>query len=406
MSIARQESEVWNLLNRSILPYERTQRDSVWDQIVPQRNVGSTLPLTGELKFLGADGKPTTELKVAKMEDSLNKDDKGNYILDPEKDKDRFYVQLTDSSLKGKGTVTVKLSTDNENNAYDDDATEIELTESPKGSGIFKSQAQILTGDEVDDNLKVNGIEDDQKNDQTHKVALGSQVKVGYNGGELTAEAKVPIKKTVEIDLIILRDKPENEGGKPVIDKKEVEKDFAIAQERYAQLGIELKMKGGEPRIVDPPEGLSVKGDENDLARIMTDLGTSDPNDLEVFYVNNLNPGGLNTANGVSGGVSINKRFIEKGIAEDPNLSGSVRYINNSFINVNFKKEFTLAHELGHLLTDNNHFGEDYATDVSQDKITRNLMKDETSETNSIGASKRFTTDQQNAVYQNLGVKP
>lgn len=405
MSIARQESEVWSLLSRSISIHETSRRGSIWDQIVPQRNIGATLPLTGELKFLGADGKPATELKVAKMEDAIT-EKPFKTVLNPEKDKDRFYVQLTDPSLKGKGVVTVKLSTDNKNDNYDDNPTEIELIEDKNNPGVFKSKAQILTSDDVDDNFKVNGIKDDQKNDQTHKVALGSQVKVDYNGGELTAEAEVPIKKTVEIDLIILRDKPENEGGKPVIGVKEVEKDFAIAQERYAQLGIELKMKGGEPRIVDPPKDLSLKGDEQDMAKIMTDLGTSDPNDLQIFYVNKLNPGGLDAKNGVSGGISITRQFIEEGIAEDPNLAESVRYINNSFINANFKKEFTLAHELGHLLTNNKHYGEDYATDVSQDKITKNLMKYETSETNSIGASKRFTTDQQNAVYQNLGIRP
>ena len=53
---------------------------------------------------------------------------------------------------------------------------------------------------------------------------------------------------------------------------------------------------------------------------------------------------------------------------------------------------FTVGHEIGHVLTDDSHFGEEYPSGITVPlyKITRNLMRDGTSDKNSFRRSKRF----------------
>jgi hypothetical protein len=51
--------------------------------------------------------------------------------------------------------------------------------------------------------------------------------------------------------------------------------------------------------------------------------------------------------------------------------------------------KFTLAHEIGHVVTNNLHYGDDYG-DGLQHQVNHNLMRDGTSSTNQIISSKRL----------------
>jgi hypothetical protein len=57
-----------------------------------------------------------------------------------------------------------------------------------------------------------------------------------------------------------------------------------------------------------------------------------------------------------------------------------------------------MAHELGHIFTDANHYGVDYATGSSNHEQQHNLMRDGTSIVDGIGASKRLYEEQEDMI--------
>lgn len=65
-------------------------------------------------------------------------------------------------------------------------------------------------------------------------------------------------------------------------------------------------------------------------------------------------------------------------------------------------KPFTLAHEIGHVLTNDYHYGTDYHTESSSFEVALNLMRSGTSSQNSLTASKRLTQEQEFIIFSNL----
>jgi hypothetical protein len=171
-------------------------------------------------------------------------------VTDPAANKDKNKIE----------TITVTVTTRNKDSSYDNRATTVTLTETGVNTGVFRSQSLFLVSDTVDQKEKV-------APGRNFLVALGGQVLVTYKGNkEVQAEAKVPVLYTVNLRFIVLKDKA---GGKPIIPSTAFAKErFQIAQERWAQAGIQVQDAGLENQLknpVDPPLDLS-KG--LNLARI------------------------------------------------------------------------------------------------------------------------------------------
>jgi hypothetical protein len=254
----------------------------------------------------------------------------------------------------------VKLSTDSAGTDYDDDATEIELTEDPVNSGIFISTNMLLVSDDVDDEFtNPNVVADDTKNDRTHKIALGGKVKVQYpETGTVICEKEAsvpPSLKTVDVNIIILRDKPEASGGVPVIAVTTVSSFWKIAKERYAQVGVDIQWTG--PTVEDPPDGIDLSdwlqaldSDTNtvlsaEAKTLVSVLGTTNnTDDIHVFYVNLIKVGST-----FAGGMAVADFYFDE--SDDP-------FTHNIFINNDSSSPwggYAAVHELTHLTTDAGH---------------------------------------------------
>jgi hypothetical protein len=310
------------------------------------------------VSFLGESRNEVKNLRVGKWKNAFNAGPtvKGNFIdLDP----DRFLVQVNDPSKKGAGIVSIQLSTDSDGEAYDDDATEIELAEDPPDSGIFISTNLLLVSDDVDDDYSnPNVVADDTQNDRTHKVSLGGKVKVQYASTAAVVcekETSVTVAGIVHIIPIIFRDKAQVSGGVPVIASSQVEDFLAIAKERYAQVGVSISW--ATPTIHDPPTGVDLTDGltarTSTLSRVLASeakaaingCGTlGDLTDIHLFYVDEVKIG-----SGLVGGSAIADYWYDE-TEED--------YIYNIFMSDSTSSPwapYAVAHELGHLLTDAGH---------------------------------------------------
>ena len=251
-----------------------------------------------------------------------------------------------------------------------------------------------MVADDIDDDYHVDGIADDAKNDRTHKIQLSGKFKitnVTADGSDHAFELKtpVPVEKKVTLNIIIMN---LTVGGAPVIQQTDVENDLKIAQERYAQVGIKLKWSTNikdSPAGVDLTDGLLVaSGNPATMRKVSPEArnligawGTTSPQaDISVFYVNIVD------AFGFAGnrGVAIADYWFDasEGI-----------YLNNCFVAAS-RRPFTLPHELAHLLADESHHSSTY-----------NLLKDGTSTTNSVGASKRLEVSQESKIQSNPKAK-
>jgi hypothetical protein len=110
---------------------------------------------------------------------------------------------------------------------------------------------------------------------------------------------------------------------------------------------------------------------------------TGNEQDLRVFYCSKL-------LRGRRGGEALAYRNAFA-------VTGGKGYANNVFINQSLKSIFTLPHEIGHTLTNLNHYGTNYSKSATDVPI--NLIRGGgTSEKNTISASKRLVKSQESAI--------
>jgi hypothetical protein len=304
-------------------------------------------------------------------------------------DSDRFYIQVTDLKAKGKGTITVTVSTKNvvdkpqhpENAKYNNPPVTLTLMEKGK-TGVFTSRSLMLVSDKDDDEYPVKldpkdkkGVPNNQPDDRTFLIALGGTVVVNY--GKQITTAKVPVKKTLNLVINVLNDKAKAAGGKATIEKSFVRQKVQTARERYAQLGIDITYTLGKDPI-DPPKGVDLTNGYNQGVLIyrkgklvnkvrplsateMALLGSSGRNpaskDIYVYFVNTITgydeeDGKLNKDPTV---VGLSYREIG---AHNPRFANFVVMASTLTGKVGGvalppKPEYypyALAHELGHLL--------------------------------------------------------
>ena len=337
------------------------------------------------VEIVGPGKEAVSELKVGDMEESLNAESSsGDARLKIDDDPDRFYVRIAD--LSDAQSVSVKLETvENPDSRYDDDATEIELTEV---SGGFETKSLLLVSGDVDDGYEGEydiGADDPlglPSNDRTHKVQLGGKVKISaiiIDGHEWTADLRVPVpvKKTVTINAVIMTDS----GVSSVTDE------VRWANERFASTGLKIEL--GTTAVENPPAPLPGKPDvgsqvvDSDVAdwgRYISHYGTA-PNitDIHVFFVKQC----VKSNNSPLQGFAICESLW--GNTTNTRTAGQTGDANNLFVSGSHTAWRTLAHELTHVLTDAGHYGEageesnttnvyDYDHDAPDHKRKHNLM--------------------------------
>ena len=252
------------------------------------------------IEIVDKDKKAVTKLKVGKMaETGVLSGTGSSATLDIDKDSDRFYVRIPGAA--SMGAVSIKVATvENPDTAYNDDETEIEMQ--VEGNDLI-TKSMLLVSDDTDDDHQVDSIADDAKNDRTHKIQLGGkfQVKsIKISGTDHQADIKtlVQVKKTFDINIVILRDKLQSAGGVPLISTNDVQSFWKIANERYSQVGVKVNIQSLE--IKDPPTGVDLTDGSltisasatgrplaDEAKNAITALGTKgNSSDIHVFYVN------------------------------------------------------------------------------------------------------------------------
>ncbi|MBX7156770.1 MAG: hypothetical protein K1X66_00080 [Verrucomicrobiae bacterium] len=233
------ESSVKNRLGLTLTPYEKPA-----------------------LQILDFKGKKAASLDIANLHDSLQASDKSsiaNSKFNPEKSNDRFYLRYENPALAGKGFIVANIESSNPTNpdsSYQD-STLVYLYEDPQQPGTFYSKPIVLVSNRSFDNYPLNGHKDNDPKDQTVLAELGSQITVTYQddvvGKQETASVSVPIKKVMEVQPFLVRDKK----GRLLSTEKDAEKKTALMQESLAPAGIKVEVLPA--KIIDLPRGIKLE---------------------------------------------------------------------------------------------------------------------------------------------------
>lgn len=163
------------------------------------------------------------------------------------------------------------------------------------------------------------------------------------------------VKKTVHVNVVILRDKPLSEGGVVLFQLTDAIKHWKIVSERYAQVGVKVIVDTYS--YADPPAGVNLSDGlkvselgamvlTTEAKALITNLGTIGTSDIHIFYVTTIK-----TGNQPVQGIAVADFFFDE--SEDS-------YTYNAFVAKDVPGPhygLTLAHELGHLLTNKGHGG-------------------------------------------------
>ena len=137
--------------------------------------------------------------------------------------------------------------------------------------------------------------------------------------------------------------------------------------------------------IVDAKAGTGIDAEVGaDMKEIMEWYGTSATSDLHVFYCKE---------------VKFNGNAI-RGYAYAPRYGGPDPFYHNNVAIAAVHGTYTLAHELGHVLTNLGHYGSEYEESQPQYKKDHNLMR-EGPNYSGVGGSKRLYYDQSELMLKN-----
>ena len=362
-------------------------------------------PATGHSKLVVAK-----KLRVAKMQHSLavtlgSLGVPPTATLNPDLDRDRFYVKIRDKTYRGKAP-KVRLWTTHpmaENAAYQDNPALNEnwltMDDDPDDPIAVISKALLLTSDDVDDDFPVDAVPDDALNDRTRKTYLGGLVHVEYLAQKTVATGKadhsipVPEDCWTTINIVNLAG-----SGATVAD---IKTDVLKMRERYAQVALRVRYTITPTPVSLPTDvDLVPSGfDEYEFpsaptleerALLSSALVTPSIVDVQSFYVNYLNY--LSSGRGSRG-----EAFLDSLLPLDLRGRGE-----NAVVSFNTRGPFTLAHEVGHVITNR----KDHEGNVP------NLMRNGTSPNPQLGEdaiesiawSKRLSREQQRLIYNDPAV--
>jgi|GEM_PF-4809109 len=398
----------------------------ITDPVAPPAN--PTNPQGSTPETINFALKAATELKVAKMEHSLD----ANHKIDASKDHDCFYLRIPSFKIAGvthqKGHIKIKISTKDasDHTEHNDPAGANEWIdlEPVLGSDTWMTKSLLLVSDKgVDDLPAGQGADyaaDEQANDRTHVVELGGKVvieKIKILTDEHTLNIEIPVKtkKEVPIKAVYLQDQPINES---------LAKEYLkIANERMAQIGVKLKiinikpmpvstqhMQSSDIMAVFKPQGSS-RTTPHPEAKALVDTykstidSTITENDIVVFFCQQIRYPSTQIPAGqcVRGLATFPSYANSTGAFENSGFQPETpAYANKIFISAAHRGPFTVAHEIMHCLSDQGHFGVDYNPDNLSDthhKVLHNLMRYGTSAGEAIDSTKRLYDIQELLVY-------
>lgn len=275
--------------------------------------------------------------------------------------------------------------------------------------------------------------------DLTHISALGSKVTIQGEtiaaGSRWDANGKVGFDKPVESGREVkMKVAFAWDVGAQQVFEQIFAQDFKRAKESLAQAGIRLTLVGTPIKIDYKQELRSntermkmIQHIDNDADRHNPELlelinaawtngkkPSKEPDCIQVIYIRSLSDEGAPKNKMDTSGMAFAPFFINGGIVSpDQNKYPMPNYVNNIFISTNrverdaggnsvgiagLGKPFTLAHEIGHILTDLGHYGTpkaeagsaDYHLDAPVYLRDHNLMRRGTSEYDYFHESKRL----------------
>ena len=341
-------------------------------------NVAGTLldvpPSNGEvtvsaiqIQFMNVAGRITNGLSVSKWPNafSTNSYSRADYTNNPsfsdntygnvnfdnnfiDSDPDRFYIQVTDYSKCGAGTISVMLSTECLVSDYNNPPVEVELTETQPSSGIFQGKSCVVVSNPIDDqdgDFVISECDNNEKGDRTFLAQVGGKVKITYTANAtstITGECKVPTRYSLTVNVVILCSEDED----PVIDPEEVANHLKILREAYAQIGLHVTTRTSMvsyPANVCPTNLFICQTNwllTEDTRNLLNLTGAKSSLDyIHLIYISEgkLRVGDKDSFFGVT--------LVPAGLSDEDK-----RYANNCIINGVLAHPFTAAHELGHAL--------------------------------------------------------
>ena len=355
-------------------------------------------------KILGANG----TLKVARWEKAfkivtypgsvdpatepmpilLGPDAAGLDFID--RDPDRFNVRVYDLNNWNAAvpTVDVTIETSGAGN-YNDAATTLRLIRHAD-PGWYWSDSQILVSNKVDDEFSTGYLAADESaplgstilkqgiysfpvTDRTHRIALGGTVMAKYNTGQTllgqpiiaTVSATVPVVAKVKLNSSIVGNALS--GG--AFQAGGYQRDITVMREIYAQAGIsveELNAVKPEPPLVNLSDGLQIRPDNATSATSLTAeevsllqsyrlQGVNNKYYIEVYFVNYFDQ-------------AIQGYAVTAGMVP----ANQSQYTPSVVLRTDHD-DSTLAHEVGHILTDQGHYASVFPRELNSADRT-NLM--------------------------------
>ncbi|MEO2089484.1 MAG: hypothetical protein ABGY75_08310, partial [Gemmataceae bacterium] len=395
----------------------------------PPNTVGASPPYVPGMtvEFLDRSYQGQTDGMVAKWGTAYEEEPgppgkvrvKNNFVAS---DDDRYFIRMKDSNYAGQPnlTRTARVSSDS------DLGNDLTLHAVPDDGGVFRgefwSDPFVLVSNAVDAEWVVNGKADNATDHPTFRVKLGDTLSIDYTSIAVvqTIHKRVPIRviKDVKVHVTVMTVAlPPGQQGppSPVASQAQVDQWMTMANETYAQVGVRLTWGqvqfADEPAGVNLSNGLRIAGAQREDIPMLRgrNAGTNQPymtaatDDVELFLVNYFADAADTSLPAVRGMSITASGVIDPAFAD---------LADSSIVSVTNKYPFTIAHEIGHVLTNAGHYGDPPAT-LTPVQVQPNLMRDGTSAQDRLDpyqetvnnltfwttGSKRLNDDQQTAIY-------
>lgn len=301
------ESTQITITPREVRASAGTETSNVYPVAVPATD-GKVTVGTSPIEILNLDGGDASHgINIASWQKAYLKPGRFPPELKadfPNDDPSSFRIRVKKFKVSDSADLkpTVKIATESPDAQYSDSLSEIEMFTDTAAPEYWTSHPQMLVSDQNDDVYSENGAgADESLADRTHRAKLGSKVKVEVTraGSTTKKEVRVPAPshhiKRVALHVVIMRNKPEANGGVFPTTRERVEADIRAVNERFAPAGVLFTIADWE--WSDPPGGVDlalgviadkVVGDFYETFLIGEYFGRRLPSEVFVIYINNF----------------------------------------------------------------------------------------------------------------------